>query len=94
MADDHSGPPTTDVEALLDVSVEVTAVLGSTQMAISQVLRLGRGAVVQLDRTIGEDIEVLANNRVVARGEVVIVEERLGVAITDLLMAHGGAKKD
>ncbi len=93
MADDRSDPPTTDLEALLEVDVEVTAVLGSTMMAISQVLRLGRGAVVELDRRIGEDIEILANNRVVARGEVVVVEDCLGVSITDVLMAHGGAKR-
>ncbi len=90
MAEDS---PKTELEALLDVSVDVTAVLGTTQMAISQVLKLGRGAVVELDRHVGEDVEVFANNRVVARAEVVVVEDRLGVTITDVLMAHGGAKR-
>jgi len=91
MADDED--PSTDLEALLEVSVEVTAVLGSTQMAISQVLKLGRGAVVELDRSVGEDIELLANGRVVALGEVVVVEDKLGISMTDILMAHGGLKR-
>ena len=90
MADDK---PKTDLEALMEVDVEVTAVLGSTQMAISQVLKLGRGAVVELDRSVGEDIELLANGRVVAMGEVVVVEEKLGISMTDILMAHGGIKR-
>lgn len=79
----------TDLEALLDVEVEITAILGSTMMDISQVLKLGRGAVVELNRTVGEDIEVKANNRVVALGEVVVVEERLGVSLTSLVVLAG-----
>jgi len=75
----------TDLEALLDVEVEITAVLGTATMAVSQILKLGRGAVVELNRNVGEDIEVHANNRMVAHGEVVVVEDRLGVNLTDLI---------
>jgi len=75
----------TELEALLDVEVEITAVLGTATMAVSQILKLGRGAVVELNRNVGEDIEVHANNRMVAHGEVVVVEDRLGVNLTDLI---------
>jgi len=75
----------TDLEALLDVEVEITAVLGTAMMPVSQILKLGRGAVVELNRNVGEDIEVHANNRMVAHGEVVVVEDRLGVNLTDLI---------
>ena len=79
----------TELEALLDVEVEMTAVLGATMMEISQVLKLGRGAVVELNRTVGEDIELKANNRTVAMGEVVVVEDRLGVNLTSLVVLAG-----
>ncbi|HEX9702653.1 MAG TPA: flagellar motor switch protein FliN [Rhodospirillales bacterium] len=77
--------PTTEVEALMDVEVEITAVLGTTEMPISQILKLGRGAVVELNRTVGEDIEVHANNRLVAKGEVIVVDDRLGVTMTEII---------
>src|SRR3989344_8378288 len=81
----QSKRPTTEVEALMDVEVEITAVLGTTEMPISQMLKLGRGAVVELNRTVGEDIEVHANNRLVAKGEVIVVDDRLGVTMTEII---------
>ena len=81
----NSNKPTTDVEALLDVEVEISAVLGTTNMPISQILKLGRGAVVQLNRSVGEDIEVHANNRLVAKAEVIVVDDRLGVTMTEII---------
>ena len=91
MADSGSGAENitlkdTELEALLDVEVEITAVLGTSMMAVSQILKLGRGAVVELNRAVGEDIEVHANNRKVAHGEVVVVEDRLGVNLTDIVV--------
>lgn len=91
MADTKAGSDSittkdTDLEALLDVNVEITAVLGTSMMAISQILKLGRGAVVELNRNVGEDIEVHANNRIIAHGEVVVVEDRLGVNLTDIVV--------
>ncbi len=77
--------PTTEVEALMDVQVEITAVLGVSLMPISQILKLGRGAVVELNRSVGEDIEVHANNRLVAMGEVIVVDDRLGVTMTEII---------
>ena len=75
----------TDLEALLDVEVEITAVLGTAMMPISQILKLGRGAVVELNRSVGEDIEIHANARIIANGEVVVVDDKLGVNLTDLI---------
>ena len=69
-------------KALLDVPLEVTAVLGTADMKVSQLLKMGRGAVVQLDRTVGEDIEIKANGNLIARGEVVVVEDHLAVTMT------------
>jgi len=80
-----SGKPVTDVQALMDVEVEITAVLGISNMPISQILKLGRGAVVELNRSVGEDIEVHANGRLVAKGEVIVVDDRLGVTTTEII---------
>ncbi len=69
-------------KALLDVPLEVTAVLGTTSMKVSQLLKMGRGAVVQLERSVGEDIEIRANGNLIAKGEVVVVEDHLAVTMT------------
>lgn len=76
----------TDLEAIYTVPVTVSAVLGKSIMPINQLLRLGRGAVVELDRKIGDPIDILVNNRLIARGEVVMVDEtRLGVTMTEII---------
>ena len=69
----------------LDIPVQVSAVLGKATMQVSQLLKLGRGAVVELDRKVGEAIDIYVNNRLVARGEVVVVEDRLGVTMTEII---------
>lgn len=74
-----------DLEAVYDIPVTVSAVLGKSSMQVSQLLKLGRGAVVELDRKVGEAIDIYVNNRLVARGEVVIVDERLGVTMTEII---------
>ena len=74
-----------DLEAVYDVPVNVSAVLGKTSMEVSQLLKLGRGAVVELDRKVGEAIDIYVNDRLVARGEVVLVEERLGITMTEIV---------
>lgn len=73
------------LEAVYDVPVTVKAVLGTTAMNISQLLKLGRGAVVELDRKVGDAIDVYVNDRLVARGEVVIVDDKLGVTMTEIV---------
>jgi len=74
-----------DLEAVYDIPVQVSAVLGKATMQVSQLLKLGRGAVVELDRKVGEAIDIYVNNRLVARGEVVVVDERLGVTMTEII---------
>ncbi len=77
-----------ELEAVYDIPVTVSAVLGKTTMQVSQLLKLGRGAVVELDRKLGEAIDIYVNNRLVARGEVVMVDERrLGVTMTEIVKA-------
>ena len=79
-----------DLEAVYDVPVQVSAVLGKATMEVSQLLKLGRGAVVELDRRVGEAIDIYVNNRLVARGEVVVVEDRLGVTMTEIVKTVRG----
>jgi flagellar motor switch protein FliN/FliY len=74
-----------DLEAVYDIPVQVSAVLGKATMQVNQLLKLGRGAVVELDRKVGEAIDIYVNNRLVARGEVVVVEDRLGVTMTEII---------
>jgi flagellar motor switch protein FliN/FliY len=79
-----------DADAVYDVPVEITAVLGTATMKVSQLLKLGRGAVVQLDRMVGETIDLHANNRLIARGEVVVIDDRLGVTMTEIIKSDHG----
>ena len=84
----HPEPPraTRNLDAVYDIPVTVSAVLGNATMQVSQLLKLGRGAVVELDRKLGEAIDIYVNNRLVARGEVVMVDEtRLGVTMTEIV---------
>jgi len=77
-----------DLEAVFDVPVQVSAVLGRARMEVGELLRLGPGAVLELDRKVGEAIDIYVNNRLVARGEVVLVEEKLGVTMTEIIKAE------
>jgi flagellar motor switch protein FliN/FliY len=74
-----------DLEQLFDVPVTVSAVLGHARMAIADLLKIGPGSLLELDRRVGEAIDILVNNRLVARGEVVLVDERLGVTMTEIV---------
>ncbi|NBX65978.1 MAG: flagellar motor switch protein FliN [Proteobacteria bacterium] len=78
-------PMAKDVEAIYDIPVQISAVLGRSTMQVSQLLKLGRGAVVELDRKVGEAIDIYVNNRLVARGEVVVVEDKLGITMTEII---------
>jgi flagellar motor switch protein FliN/FliY len=80
-----------DLEAVFDVPVNVSAVLGKSTMEVSKLLKLGRGMIVELDRKIGEAIDIYVNDRLVARGEVVLVEDRLGITMTEIVKAERGA---
>ncbi len=77
-----------DVTAIYDIPVQISAVLGRSSMQVSQLLKLGRGAVVELDRKVGEAIDIYVNNRLVARGEVVVVDDKLGVTMTEIVKSE------
>ena len=77
-----------DLEAVFDVPVQVSAVLGRARMDVGDLLKLGPGTVLELDRKVGEAIDIYVNNRLVARGEVVLVEEKLGVTMTEIIKAE------
>ncbi|WP_424814657.1 flagellar motor switch protein FliN [Roseococcus sp. YIM B11640] len=80
-----------ELDAVYDIPVQVSAVLGRATMQVSQLLKLGRGAVVELDRKLGEAVDIYVNNRLVARGEVVMVEDnRLGITMTEIVKADRG----
>ena len=74
-----------DLAPVFDVPVSISAVLGRSTLSVAQLLQLGQGSVLELDRKVGEAIDIYVNNRLVARGEVVIVDERLGVTMTEII---------
>jgi len=73
------------IDAVYEVPVDITAVLGTSNMPISQVLKLGRGAVVELERLVGEEIELFAQENLIAKGEVVVIDDHLAVSITKII---------
>ena len=74
-----------DLAPVFDVPVNISAVLGRAHLSVAQLLQLGQGSVLELDRKVGEAIDIYVNNRLVARGEVVVVEDRLGVTMTEII---------
>jgi flagellar motor switch protein FliN/FliY len=86
-ADDSVNRGAADLEAVFDVPVQVSAVLGRARMEVGELLKLGPGMVLELDRRVGEAIDIYVNNRLVARGEVVLVEDKLGVTMTEIIKA-------
>ena len=74
-----------DLEAVYDIPVKVSAILGKTKMKVSQLLKLNKGAIIELDRKVGEAIDIYVNNNLVARGEVVVVDDKLGITMTEIV---------
>lgn len=86
-----SAPPgektAADLEAVFDVPVRISVVLGRARVPVSNLLKMDVGTVVELDRQVGEAVEIFVNERLVARGEIVLVENRLGVTMTEIVKA-------
>ena len=78
---------TSDLEAVYNIPVKVSAVLGKTSMKVSQLMKLSKGAIIELDRKVGEAIDIYVNNSLVARGEVVVVDDKLGITMTEVIKA-------
>lgn len=78
----------TNITAIYDVPVQVSAVLGRATMPVNQLLKLSRGAVIELDRKVGESIDVFVNNRLVARGEIIVMDQHLGITMTEIIKGN------
>lgn len=74
-----------NLDLLMNVSLQVTAELGKCKMAVAEILKLGAGSIVELDRLAGGPVDLLVNNKLVARGEVVAVDDNFGVRVTELI---------
>jgi flagellar motor switch protein FliN/FliY len=83
--DPNASKDASDLEAVFDVPVRVSAILGRSGMQVSELLKIAPGTVVELDRRVGEAIDIFVNDRLVARGEVVLVEDKLGVTMTEII---------
>jgi flagellar motor switch protein FliN/FliY len=82
---EHANPPERRMDLLLDVPLELSVELGRARMTIQDLLGLGPGSVIELDKIAGEALDILVNNRLVARGEAVVVNDKFGVRITDIV---------
>ncbi|MBL8055358.1 MAG: flagellar motor switch protein FliN [Anaerolineales bacterium] len=79
---------TASIDLLMDVPLRVTVELGRTRMSVRQVLELQSGSVVELDRLAGEAVDVMVNDRLMARGEVVVVDDKFGIRITEIVAGN------
>lgn len=82
--------PLLGMNFVMDVPVEITIELGRRRMKIADVLKLGPGSVLELDKVSGEPLDIYVNNRLIARGEAVVIGERYGVRLTEVLLNEGG----
>jgi flagellar motor switch protein FliN/FliY len=79
----------TNIDLLMDVTLRVTVELGRTRMQLARILELQHGSVVELDRLAGDPVDVFVNDRMVARGEVVVVDDKFGVRIIEMVSSNG-----
>lgn len=86
--DDAGEKTAADLATVFDVPVNISAVLGKSHMSVAQLLKLNKGSVLELDRKVGEAIDIFVNNRLIARGEVVVVDDRLGVTMTEIIKSE------
>ncbi|MCI0598195.1 MAG: flagellar motor switch protein FliN [Beijerinckiaceae bacterium] len=90
-----TAPRNQNLDTILRIPVNVQVVLGSALMPVSNLLKLGRGAVIALDHRVGEPVDVVVNGRIVARGEIVVVEDdnsRFGVSLTEIVGPSGNTE--
>ena len=76
-----------DLEAVYDIPVKVSAILGKSRIKVSQLLKINKGTIIELDKKVGEAIDIYVNNNLVARGEVVVVDDKLGITMTEIVKA-------
>ena len=90
---DQANGQMADLESILDISVSLSVEIGKTDLSIRNLLQLNQGSVVELDRLAGEALDVLVNGTLVAHGEVVVVNEKFGIRLTDVVSTHERVKK-
>ncbi|OJV15968.1 MAG: flagellar motor switch protein FliN [Alphaproteobacteria bacterium 33-17] len=76
------------IESVYDIPVLVSVILGTSEMTVGQLVKLSKGSVVELDRKVGDPVDILVNDRLVAKGEVVIVDDKIGVTLTEIIRAE------
>jgi len=79
-----------NLEVVYDVPLQISAVLGRTKMKISQLVKLSRGSVIELDKKVGDAIDVYVNDRLVAKGEIVLVDNKIGITVTEIVKSSLG----
>ena len=92
-ADNTSNAEPANLEAILDIPVTLSVQIGHTKISIKNLLQLNQGSVVELERLAGEPLDVMVNNTLVAHGEVVVVNEKYGIRLTDIVSTHERVKK-
>jgi len=85
LSDTSASQPAANMELILDIPLEITVELGRARMLIGELLKLGQGSVIELSKLAGETLEILANQRLIARGEVVVINEKYGIRITEIM---------
>lgn len=83
--DDKKSATAEELEPVYDIPVKVSAVLGKTKMTVSQLMKLNKGTIIELDKKVGEPVDIYVNNNLVAKGEVVIVDNKLGVTMSEII---------
>ena len=78
-------PTTSDLDFILDIPLEITVELGRTTMMINDLLKLGQGSVIELSKPAGDTLEILANNRLIAKGDVVVINDKYGIRLTEVI---------
>jgi flagellar motor switch protein FliN len=83
--DRHSGNKPANLDLLLDIPLEISVELGRTRMMIHDLLKLGQGSVIELGKPAGDTLEILANNRLIAKGDVVVMNDKYGIRLTEVI---------
>ena len=81
-----------DIELILDIPLDVSVELGRVKMLVNDLLQLGQGSIIELNNAAGDPLEIYINNKLIARGEVVVVDEKFGIRVTDILSPHERVK--
>ena len=90
---ESAGRPTADLDQILDIPITLSVEIGKSNLSIRNLLQLNQGSVVELDRMAGEPLDVMINGTLVAHGEVVVINEKFGIRLTDVVSAQERVKK-